>query len=61
VKQKPRPWFTLIRTVLTLEERKRFRKIAELEYRTMSGLATYLIREYIAKKEAEYEQRTHQV
>jgi len=48
---KQHPSFYLIRSSLTPEERKRFREVAKQESRTMSGLATYLIRQHIKQQE----------
>lgn len=50
---KQHPSFYLIRSGLTVEERKKFRMLAKQESRTMSGLATYLIRQHIKQQEAQ--------
>ena len=45
--------FYLIRSQLSPEERKKFKEIAKKDSRTMSGLATYLIRRHIQQHEAQ--------
>lgn len=50
-KKKPRAWFSLLRTSLSLEERKRFSAMAQEEGMWMSELVTQLIRGYMQQQQ----------